>query len=60
MERSHWGVGFDHKLKVGRGYNPCCTVGKHQGLKLDASFYWEPAVNAGGDDLTPGTLWRSG
>ena len=31
-----------HSLKVGRGSSSCCSVGKHHGLVVDASFNWKP------------------
>ena len=39
---SDWGVGFEHSLTVGRGSSSCCSVGKHHGLVVDASFDWKP------------------
>jgi hypothetical protein len=37
-----WGVVFEHSLKVGRDSFSCCSVGKHHGLVVDASFDWKP------------------
>ena len=35
-------LGFDHSLKVGRGRSSCCSIIKHHGLVVDASFDWKP------------------
>ena len=35
-------VVFEHSLKVGKGSSSCCSVGKHHGLVVDASFDWKP------------------
>ena len=42
MEASRCGVGFENSLTVGRGSSSCCSVGKHYGIVVDASFDWKP------------------
>ena len=41
MECSGWGVGFEHHLTVGRVSSLCCSIGRYQGLVVDASFSWK-------------------